>query len=41
VDIELIEASSEQRGTHRSKDLSQQVVDQLIAMEEKYFAGRN
>ena len=41
VDIELIETKSEQRGMHKSKDLSQQVVDQLIAMEEKYFASRN
>jgi hypothetical protein len=40
VDIALIETESEQKGMHKSKDLSQQVVDQLIAMENKYFEER-
>jgi 1-acyl-sn-glycerol-3-phosphate acyltransferase len=40
VDIAVIKPVSDLKGIHRSKHLSQQVVDKLMEMENSYFANR-
>ena len=40
VDSICIEPKSDARGARRSRDLAQQIVNQLVRMEEKYFDGR-
>ena len=40
VDIDCIEPKSDHRGARRSRDLAQQIMTRLKAMEEAYFDGR-
>jgi hypothetical protein len=40
VDFELFRPVSESSGMRRSHDFSKQIAEKLVAMEEKYFAGR-
>lgn len=40
VDFELFRPVSENSGMRRSRDFSKQIAEKLVAMEEKYFAGR-
>ncbi len=40
IDFELVEPQSDHSGMRRSRDFSQQIVDRLVGMEKKYFAGR-
>ena len=40
IDFELVEPQSDHSGMRRSRDFSQQIIDRLVGMEKKYFAGR-
>jgi len=40
IDFEVVEPQSDLSGMRRSRDFSQQIVDRLVGMEEKYFAHR-
>jgi hypothetical protein len=40
IDFEIVEPQSDHSGMRRSRDFSQQIIDRLVGMEEKYFAGR-
>ena len=40
IDFEVGEPHSDHSGMRRSRDFSRQIVDQLVGMEEEYFAGR-
>ena len=40
VEIDCIEPKSDHRGARRSRDLAQQIMTRLKAMEEAYFDGR-
>jgi len=40
VDFEMFRPDSRHTGLRRSQDFARQVVDRLVRLEEKYFAGR-
>ncbi len=40
MDVSCIEPTTELRGIRASRDLAQQVVDEIVSMEQKYFDAR-